>query len=168
MYFWVVRAEICWERWVASVVCVCVCVIYFIVSPTTSSALAVSGEELVEQDLECLVGAHAVVLAQVVAARRTSVHLRAERSLETRLERKNINNSTSVGTICELERKKEITTKKLPSFAAPSLHTFQIGKRFPDWSEVRWKGGQSRIDMVLYRGRRSPFETDILTVLFTH
>ena len=54
---------------------------------TSSSALAVSGEELVEQDLECLVGAHAVVLAQVVAARRTCVHLGTERSLETRLER---------------------------------------------------------------------------------
>ena len=71
-----------------------VCVIYLNIFTTTSSALAVSGEELVEQDLERLVGAHAVVLAQVVAARWTRVHLGAERPLETRLKRENSNTNT--------------------------------------------------------------------------
>ena len=53
----------------------------------TSSALAVAGKELVEQQLEHLVLAHGVVLAQVVAAGGAGVHLSSKRPLETSLSR---------------------------------------------------------------------------------
>lgn len=53
----------------------------------TSSALAVAGKELVEQQLKRHVLGHGVVFAQVVAAGRAGVHLRSERPLETSLGR---------------------------------------------------------------------------------
>lgn len=51
----------------------------------TSSALAVAGKELVEQNLKRLVLAHDIVLAQVVTAGGAGVHLCSERPLETSL-----------------------------------------------------------------------------------
>jgi len=45
---------------------------------STSSALAVAGKELVEQNLKRLVLGHDIVLAQVVTAGGAGVHLRSE------------------------------------------------------------------------------------------
>lgn len=53
----------------------------------TSSTLAVTGEELVEQLLKRRVLGHDVVFAQVVAAGGAGVHLRSERPLEASLRR---------------------------------------------------------------------------------
>lgn len=50
-----------------------------------SSALAVAGKELVEQQLERRVLGHGVVFAQVVAAGRAGVHLGSERPLQASL-----------------------------------------------------------------------------------
>lgn len=62
----------------------CVCILRVNVF-STSSALAVTGKELVEQHLKCLVLDHDVVFAQVVAAGRAGVHLCPKRPLETGL-----------------------------------------------------------------------------------
>lgn len=53
---------------------------------SASSALAVAGKELVEQQLQRRVLSHDVVFAQVVAAGGAGVDLRSEGPLETRLE----------------------------------------------------------------------------------
>lgn len=55
---------------------------------SASSALAVAGKELVEQNLKRLVLVHAIVLAQVVTAGGAGVHLCSERPLETGLRGK--------------------------------------------------------------------------------
>lgn len=52
---------------------------------SSSSALAVAGKELIEQQLKRLVLSHDVVLAQVVAAGGAGVHLRSKRPLKASL-----------------------------------------------------------------------------------
>lgn len=80
------------DAYVRECVCVYVCVYVILhggrgvgIWRWASSALAVAGKELVEQQLERRVLGHGVVFAQVVAAGRAGVHLGSERPLQASL-----------------------------------------------------------------------------------
>ncbi len=75
-------------------VCVCVCVrdacaesrSLSVFCGSDSSSFAVSGEELIQEQLQGFVEAHDVVFAQIVTAGGTREDLGAERALQTRLD----------------------------------------------------------------------------------
>lgn len=64
--------------------CLCACILSTRVN-WISSALAVAGKELVEENLQLLVLVHDIVFAQVVAAGGAGVHCCPKRPLQTSL-----------------------------------------------------------------------------------